>query len=552
MVLPALSTVVAVLIIFGLLFALLHRPWTAAAITLYVICFVLLISVVKQSYLGVAATLADVVFFLLHPKENFHLFIHYPLLGMALLLVITGFVSCLVAGLKFERAIHHRVGPAHRYWMRLTAAATSLVLGTGALHITSAASHGEVSEGIVFNAFESMYELQNVNGIVARLNAFFSNRSMEPTLPSMRTQQRFKSLEANTLAIQTASENYPDIFMVLEESTFDSTIVGNCDPAQCDNAMLHPLNMSARTQQGPLVVHSTGGGTWLSEFAFMSGFDWRVFGRGGAYAPVSIAPRLQEALPAHLRKLGYRTIALCPTGGNFLSAQTAYQSYGFDEFYAADELKLTNDWMMLYDRTMFEHALRIAQNDNDPRPVFVFVLTIRNHGPHGEGAIKLSSEFQKAQTKHGPYLADYLERMRDSSNDFTQVAKQWLSSSRPRVIGWFGDHQPEAAWDVTQHHELLQRDRVATNVTEAQIEYLTHYQFSANFGDHQQSVSQEAMDISYLGSQLVAFAGLTPTAGELAAREVAATCHGMMITCSNRELINDYLSYRIHELHEIN
>jgi len=299
-----------------------------------------------------------------------------------------------------------------------------------------------------------------------------------------------------------------------------------------------------------LMVHSTGGGTWLSEFAFMSGFDWRLFGRGGAYAPVSIAPRLMEALPAHLRKLGYRTIAVCPTGGNFLSAQTAYKYYGFDEFYSADDLKLETDWTELYDHTMFDHALKIAQQD-DSRPLFLFVLTIRNHGPHGEGAIELSEEFQKAQKKHGVYLADYLSRMRDSSNDFTALAQQWLGSPRPRVIGWFGDHQPEAAWDVTQHHELLNREHVATNVTEEQIEYLTQYQISANFGQHGQLVARDAMDISYLGSQLIAFAGLPPTAGEYAAREVAIKCNGRLLGCADHELINDYLSYRIHELREI-
>lgn len=549
MILPSLSTVIAILIIYGVLFSLAHRVWTALAMTTYVVCFVLLLSVVKQSYLGVAATLADVVFFLMHPKENFHLFVHYPMLGVLLLTLLLGFASCLIVGLKLEKPIHQRIRPPHRHSIRIAVAAISVALSAGAVWATSSASRTQVTEGDVFDAFESMYQLQNVSGIVYRLNLFFNNRSMEPTLPAAREQQRFKL--SNLATTNNPSVIRPDIFMILEESTFDSTLIANCDPAQCDNAMLHPLSFSTRTQQGPLLVHSTGGGTWLSEFAFMSGFDWRLFGRGGAYAPVSIAPRLQEPLPEHLRRLGYRTVAVCPTGGNFLSAQTAYQHYGFDEFYSADDLKLESDWTELYDHTMFEHALKLSQRDGDTRPVFVFVLTIRNHGPHGEGAIELSEEFQRVQAKHGPYLADYLSRMRDSSEDFTQAAKQWLSSTRPRVIGWFGDHQPEAAWDVTQHHELLQRDRVPTNITEQQIEYITQYQLSANFGDQLHDAAHEAIDISYLGSQLIAFAGLPPTAGEHVARDVAIQCNGMMITCKDRELINDYLSYRIHELKEI-
>ena len=284
----------------------------------------------------------------------------------------------------------------------------------------------------------------------------------------------------------------------------------------------------------------------------MSGFDWRVFGRGGAYAPVSLAPRLREALPAHLRKLGYRTIAVCPTSGNFLSAQTAYKDYGFDEFYSADDLKLNDDWTELYDHTMFDNALKLAQNANDPRPVFVFVLTIRNHGPHGDGAVDIPDNFNHAKQQFGTALADYLGRMRDSSDDFTHLAAQWLNSPRPRVIGWFGDHQPEAAWDFTQHPELMLRDRLAPNVKIENTKYLTQYQLSANFGDHQQAISHDAIDISYLGTQLLSFAGVSLTAGENASREVEVKCDGMMVLCPDHELINDYLSYRIHELHEVN
>jgi phosphoglycerol transferase MdoB-like AlkP superfamily enzyme len=364
--------------------------------------------------------------------------------------------------------------------------------------------------------------------------------------------QRLFTIDGSTNTATESNRTRPDILIVLEESTFDATLIGDCSADECDVAMLHPLNIATRTQQGPLMVHSTGGGTWLSEFAFMSGFDWRLFGRGGAYAPVSLAPRLQQALPARLRALGYRTVAVCPTGGNFLSAQTAYQYYGFDEFYSAQDLKLDDDWTEIYDHTMFDNALKIALRNNDPRPVFVFVLTIRNHGPHGDGAVDLPDNLVQAKQKYGAEIADYLGRMRDSSDDFVHVASTWLKSDRPRVIGWFGDHQPEAAWDITRHPERLQRNHIASNATEGQIQYLTHYQLSANFGEHEQRVSQEAMDISYLGSQLLSFAGLPLTPSNNAAKETADKCHGLMISCANHELVNAYVSYRIHELREIN
>jgi hypothetical protein len=138
--------------------------------------------------------------------------------------------------------------------------------------------------------------------------------------------------------------------------------------------------------------------------------------------------------------------------------------------------------------------------------------------------------------------------MRDSSTDFTQLAGQWLKSPRPRIIGWFGDHQPEAAWDFTQHPEHLQRERMATNVTDKQFQYLTQYQLSANFGDRNQRVSRDALDIAYLGEQLLFFAGLPLDNGASISREVAAACNGMMLSCADHALIGDYLSYRIYQL----
>ena len=284
----------------------------------------------------------------------------------------------------------------------------------------------------------------------------------------------------------------------------------------------------------------------------MSGYDWRVFGRGGAFAPISIAPRLRNSLPMRLRKLGYRTIALIPTDANFLNARSAYRHYGFDDFYAADTLHLPNDWQAIYDRMMFAAALRLVRGYRGSQPLFLFVLTLRNHGPHGgQGDVPVSSAYRHVVPALGEELADYLGRMRDSSNDYQWLATQWLRSSRPRILGWFGDHQPEAAWSVTQVPQKIRRDRLAANVHDETIEYLTYYQLAANFGAADQIIAGDALDIAYLGEHLQAFAGLPEDAGMRAAHDIAARCHGLLLTCPDHTLVADYLSFRVHELGEV-
>jgi len=315
--------------------------------------------------------------------------------------------------------------------------------------------------------------------------------------------------------------------------------------------MLQPLSAATRIQQGPLLVHTTGGGTWLAEFAALAGFDWRVFGRGGAYAPVSLAPRLRHSLPRYLQSLGYRTVAVYPTDGHFLSATLAYEHYGFDEFYDRSDLKLGDDWPAVHDRMVFDKTLQIAAKPGDSRPVFVFVLTIRNHGPHGADERELSSDYASLAKQTDARLADFMARMRDSSQDYIGLSTAWLSNPRPRVLAWFGDHQPEAAWDFTADLQKLNTSRVASNALPEHSQYLTYFQFAANFGERVITISQQVLDMSYLGVELLQFSGLPLDANAVATRQVAAACNGLLLDCSDRELVADYLSYRIHDLQSV-
>ncbi len=544
MTLPSISTLIAMTAIYGLLLALSRRPLTSLALVLYLLGFVLLSSFVKQAYLGLVTTVADVRFFLLRPKENFHLFVSYPLLGVSLFGVVVGAVFCLWISMRLERPLRLFTRARGAGWWRVATASLSVLIGAGASLLASPASQVRADNGDAWVAFQSMYEQLHPTGLINRINIFFNNRSFDATLPNERSQTRFSETPSAT----GDAKLRPDIMLVLEESTFDPTMIRACSLPECEQAMMHPLAVATRTQQGPLLVHTTGGGTWLAEFAIMSGFDWRVFGRGGAYAPVSLAPRLKISLPRQLRALGYRTVAIYPTEGFFLSARSAYEHYGFEEFYDAQELGLPDQWEVAFDRLVFAKSLQKVQPKADPRPVFVFVLTIRNHGPHGQGKVPVPSAYQKIQPQIGAPIADYLARMHDSSQDYLEAASVWLHSPRPRVIAWFGDHQPEAAWDFTEHSERLNSERTARNVSGEQLKYLTQYQFSANFGEREQAVSRDALDISYLGMELLAFARLPLDSGESAARQVAVTCNGLLLDCTDHALIDDYLSFRIHEL----
>jgi len=541
---------------FGILTALTRRPLTSLLLVLYLLGAVLLSSAVMQSFLGMPLTLADVQFFFRDPLDDLKLFLNYPALGASFLAVIGGTLVVAFLGLRFERARWPWSQAVSLSSRAAIVAALVSVLAVGYSAAPPMAHTGAADDRDAWSAFLALRRIELADHWAERLNVFFDNRDMLATIPPARAQSRFPGTPPGT---GTAPENTtpsdaagrPDILMVLEESTFDPQLIAKCRDAACDSPMFRAPANATRTWQSPLLVHTTGGGTWLTEFALLSGFDWRTFGRGGAYAPVSLAPRLLHSLPQYLRSLGYHTVVFSAVGADFLRARSAYRYYGFDEFYASQDLHLSDDWHAVRDGSVFDKALTILAAGKDPRPLFVFILTIRNHGPHGDTSGDLPPRVRRVERQLGRPLADYLSRLDDSARDIDALRRTWLAAPRPRVIGWFGDHQPEFAWDFIDTLADINPARLASNVGATQLRYLTYHQLSANFGTPGVTTSGEALDVPFLGSELLQFAGLPLDAGSQAAVEVAAPCHRILLDCPDHALVDDYVSYRIHDLQSV-
>lgn len=567
---PNESTLIATACAFGILAAITRRPLTTLLLVVYMLAAVLLSSAVMQSYLGMPLTLADIQFFFRDPIDDLKLFLNYPALGVSFCAVIGGFALLLVLGWRIERPRWPAQGNRITHGARAAVVATLVgVLAIGYSAAPPMAHAGAADDRDAWSAFLALRRIELAGNWVGRLNMFFENRDMLATLPPVRPQSRFPEPAADDAAVDAeahapatdaappdapapeAAPRLPDVLVVLEESTFDPQLIRACRDPACASPMFRAPANAVRTLQSPLLVHTTGGGTWLTEFAFLSGFDWRTFGRGGAYAPVSLAPRLNHSLPQYLRSLGYHTVVFSAVGADFLRARSAYRYYGFDEFYASQDLQLGSEWHELRDATLYDKALAILAGSRDPRPLFVFMLTIRNHGPHGESSGALPLRVRGVEKRLGRPMADYLARLDDSARDIDVLRKRWLAAPQPRVLGWFGDHQPEFAWDFINTLADINNTRLATNVGAERLRYLTWHQLSANFGPRGVVSSLEALDVPFLGSELLEFAGIPLDADARAALSVARQCHQLLLDCADHALIDDYLSYRIHDLQAI-
>ena len=336
---------------------------------------------------------------------------------------------------------------------------------------------------------------------------------------------------------------YPDIVQVLEESTFDPAPYTHCTVPECDLAM---FKSDAHTRgTGVMRVHTFGGGTWVSEFAALTGMPQDIFGPGGMYAPYVLAPHVRDSLPLQLRRLGYLTVAIYPTNGTFLNGRDAYKAYGVDHFYGAGELGL-DDWDET-DAQMFAAAKRVYDKLKKPgEPVFVMILTINQHGPHDDPMSTLPKQFQNLLQGLPPATAlnfdTYLQRLHDSDVAMKGLEHDFLDRAQPTVLVHFGDHQPS-------FDDLMRTlPRTLPPALVPYQDYLTYYMIKSNVPGAALP-TYPMMDIAHLPGMVLKAAGLPMDPYFSALTSLRERCNGLYADCADKDLVRSYYGWIFNRLH---
>jgi phosphoglycerol transferase MdoB-like AlkP superfamily enzyme len=386
----------------------------------------------------------------------------------------------------------------------------------------------------------------------AVLTDFFVNlRDSSVHLPPMAdaasAARQWQATAAGTPG-RVAPAAYPDIVQVLEESTFDPAPFAHCDVPACHPAM---LQADARTRgHGFLRTHTFGGGTWVSEFASLTGLPQDIFGPGGMYAPYVLAPRMHDSLPLQLKRLGYLTVAIYPTHGDFLNGQDAYKAYGIDHFYGAGELGLV-DWEET-DAQMFDAARRVyaalaTSGVRKPgQPVFMMILTINEHGPHDDPMATVPKPFQNLLQGLPADAAlnfdTYLSRLHDSDVAMAGLEHAFLDRAQPTVLVHFGDRQP--SFDSL----MPTLPRTLPPALAPYRDYLTYYMVKSNMPGPALP-SYPMLDIAYLPGMVLQAAGLPLDPYFSAQKTLRERCDGRYDDCPDKALLASYHAWIFGRLH---
>ncbi len=402
----------------ALLTAVLSRPWFAAAAVSAFLLLLVLVNNAKVKALREPFVFQDYEYFtdaIRHPR------LYIPFLGWWKFLgAAAGFVLAVAVGLWGEAA------PAQRF------------VWTGQLG------------GIAVEFVGGMLLL--LAGNWQRLPVSFEPETDVRAMGLLASLWRYAQEEGSQLAVASPFDflpagcpqgDLPHLVAVQSESFFDprslypgirSDVLAEFDRLRAD-AVAH----------GRLKVPAWGANTVRTEFAFLSGIGEDNLGvhRFNPYRAIAAGSDV-PSLASYLKRLGYRTICVHPYPASFYQRDRVYPRLGFDEFL---DIRAFDDSMRfgpyIGDAAVADKVAALLRGATGP--VFVFVITMENHGPlHLERVTPSDVEALYAVSPPDGCddLTIYLRHLRNADRMIMELREALEQCGRPASLCWFGDHVP--------------------------------------------------------------------------------------------------------------
>jgi hypothetical protein len=195
---------------------------------------------------------------------------------------------------------------------------------------------------------------------------------------------------------------------------------------------------------GRLDVPGWGANTMRAEFAVLTGIPESELGydRFNPYHAFARAPI--ASLVWRLRSQGYHTVCLHPFDRSFFRRDLTLPALGFETFLGIESLGGSRRPPYHSDPGLADHVLRVLKAEG-PR-VFIFVITMGNHGPWHEAGLPIDPELRRnldaASLPQGNELLRYLDGLRRSDEMLQILLTALQQRHRDGVLAFYGDHLP--------------------------------------------------------------------------------------------------------------
>ena len=315
-----------------------------------------------------------------------------------------------------------------------------------------------VSVNSHFYASTSLYDSFKVNGnryfnvnqygSKGVIYSFFHNfNTLKVTEPEGYDDYSFSSVYGYMYNEENA-KNRPNVIMVMSEAFSDLSenknlsFDGYVDPIK----NFRELCADEGAISGRLVVPNFGGGTSDTEFDVLTGYPSKYI--GNTLPSYSFINSKTDSLAWIFKAMGYDTLAIHPGYSWFYNRLNVYDHLGFDEFIHLDEFDpdTQNKGGYISEAACMDRVLvEIDESLESDNPLFMFCITIENHGPYDEKYTKDYDNFATDITltdSEKTLLDNYFEGIKDADYELLRLTEHLKDSEEPFVVVYFGDHLP--------------------------------------------------------------------------------------------------------------
>lgn len=461
--------------IYSLALLLSYRPFLAGLITLACCAIFLVVNQAKYKALAEPLVFSDIYLYLqvfTHPRL-FLPFLNLPLTGLALLIGITLLYSAIWLEPSLELELP-RIG----FTIFVLACLPVLFISMSKQALAFKLNFEPATDIIKFGFFNS-------------LAIYFIQASQKKNQDAFRVTIQ---TQANYTPRDQLPTEFPNLVVIQSESFFDPRNLSQ----SINPTVLQYFDdlKSTSIQNGKLTIPAWGANTLRSEYAFLSGIENKALKHYRFNPYQFIQNESSFSIVSYLKSLGYRCICIHPNHSIFFKRDKVFPLLGFDEFIDISEFDSTQkQGPYISDQALTAKIQQILNDKNNKQPLFIFAITMENHGPlHLENYLdsELVQLYRSEPPKQHHDLSIYLKHLKNADQMLLSLTEDFKTQVESTWLCWYGDHIPSMP---AVYKEL--------NWQDGRSEYLLW-----NNQQPTQRGLQKDLSIEQLGLELLSLAGL--------------------------------------------
>ena len=234
----------------------------------------------------------------------------------------------------------------------------------------------------------------------------------------------------------------PNIIVIMNEAFWNPSEMKEIQFSKSPTPNIDKLKSTSI--YGYLESPTFGGGTANTEFELLTGNSAHFYNPGYMVYPNEIKGPI-IALPSILKNQGYTTKALHPFKNWYWNRREVYSHMGFDEYISEEYLiDPVSKGFFVSDEYVTDTIIKEMEKSSDP--LFLFAVTMQNHGPYNDNRYGNYSKDVTISGKLSPeslkILETYTQGVYDADKALGKLIAYCSNTSKPTIVLFFGDHLP--------------------------------------------------------------------------------------------------------------